>query len=211
MHSYTSKSLREAAKFSAAVAALFLIAALYCLHWLHSRGAFGNGTVECPIHLESGSSITVHFSVPYRGDHDIEIWYPRNASGDVEKDVRQIFGKMTLRTDGSLVEQKVLPVDHGRSDRGGSAMVLSTGPMEPRNDYSLSLEIDRIPPDLARSQGVVRTELEHLYPLIFWQVEFACMCFLLISLFCLFLSVRWWRSAARAEGDQQDDVVARST
>jgi hypothetical protein len=196
---HAPKSVREAVKLSGGLAALFLVGALYCIHWLSSHGAFGKTTVDYPINLQNGSSIIVHFSVPYRADYDIGIWYKRNASDDGEKNVRQIVGRMTLRTDGSLVEQKALPVDHGRSDRDGSAMVLFTGPMEPRNDYSLSLEVDRVPPALVRSQGVVRIELEHLYPLIFWQVEFAVLCSVLISLFCLLMSVRWRRATTRAE------------
>jgi hypothetical protein len=60
---------------------------------------------------------------------------------------------------------------HGRSDRDGSAMVLFTGPTEPRNDYSLSLEIDRIPPDLAQSQAVVKVGLVSDYYLFFFVSE----------------------------------------
>lgn len=203
-HSDASKSLREAAKFSALVAALFLIAAWYCLHWAYNRGAFTNVPVERPIRLESGSSTTVQFSVPHWGDRDIEIWYPRNASGDVSKDVGQIFGKMTLHTDRSLVEQKALPVDHGRSDRDGSAMVISTGPMRPGNDYSLLLEIDRMPPDLARSQAVLKVELVSDYYLAFFSVEVVSALLLLAASSCAFLSVRWWRTIARAGGDRTE-------
>ena len=194
-------SLREAVKFSAAVAALFLIVALCCLHWLYSRGAFGTAPDEHLVNLKAGSSINVPLSVANRGDHDVEIGYSRNASDDVSQDLTRIFGKATLRSGGFLVAQVELPVLHTRSDRDGSAMVLFTGPMEPRNHYELSLQIDRIPPDLARSQAVVKTELEHLYPLIFMQVELEMVGLLLIASLCLFLSIRWSRAAARVEGD----------
>lgn len=203
-HSDASKSLREAVRFSALVAALLLIAAWSCLHWAYSRGAFTNVPVERPIRLESGSATTVHFSVPHWGDRDIEIWYPRNASDDVSKNVCRIFGKMTLRTDGSLVEQKALPVDHSRSDRDGAAMVISTGPMAPRNDYSLLLEIDRMPPDLARSQAVVKVEPVPDYYLVFFQLEVVSALLLLAALSCAFLSVRWWRTIACAGGDRTE-------
>jgi hypothetical protein len=194
---YPSKSLREAVSFSVAMAVLFVIAAWCCLQWAYSRGAFTSATVERPIHLESGSSATVHFSVPHRGDRDIAIWYPRNATGDVGKDVCQIAGKMTLRTDGSLVEQKALPVDHGRGTRESAAMVLSAGPMEPGNDYSLLLEIDHMSPDLARSQAVLRVELVRDYYLFFLQLEFASALLLAGAFLSALLSLRWWRVAGR--------------
>ena len=100
VHSYPSRSLREAVRFSTVVAALFLIAAWYCLHWAYSRGAFGRAPVEHPVNLKAGSSIAIEFSVPYRGDRDIEIWYPRNASDDVCKDLDGILGKATLTLRG---------------------------------------------------------------------------------------------------------------
>lgn len=196
VHPRTFKSLREAVKFSAGIAALFLTASFGCLHWAYSRGAFGAATVECPIRLENGSSINVHFSVPNRGDHDIEIWYPRNASDDVGKDVRQIFGAATLRIGDAPVAQFPLPVDHGRSYRDGSAMVLFSGPMNPRNDYILVLRVDSIPSDLAGSQAIVRVPLVADYHLLFLELEGTGVLMLLAGVFCAFLSVRWWRSVS---------------
>ena len=203
VHSYTSRSLREAIKFSSAVAALFLIAALFCLYWLYNNGAFGSAPVEHPVDLKAGPSINVHFSVPYRGGRDIEIWYPRHASDDVNEEVRQIFGEMTLRTDGSLIEQKVLPVDHFRSDRDGFAMVIFTGPMEPRNDYSLLLQVDRIPQSLANSQARVKVEITFDYYSIFLQLELVVTLLLLATASCAFLSVRWWRASVPSDYREQ--------
>ena|ERR1700736_4419779 len=199
-----SKPLREAVVFSGAVAALFLIAGLCCLYWAYNRGAFGAARVEHPVNLKVGSEITVHFLVPSKGDHDVEIWYPRNASDDVNNDLGRMLGKATLRTGDAPVAEIELPVKHTRSDRDGAAMVVFTGPMEPRNDYSLSLQIDRIPPGLARSQAEVKVELDPLYYSIFLQVELEAAALLLLALSCVVLSVRWWRAATRAAGDQEN-------
>lgn len=221
--------MREAVKFSTVVAVLFLIAAWYCLQWAYSRGAFGRVPVEHPVNLKAGSSSAVQFSVPYRGDRDIEIWYPRNASGNVCKDLDGILGKATLTLRGkedvpgifgegplhrppeTAVAQFPLPVYHHSSDRDGCAMVLFTGPMEPRNDYNLLLQVDGIPQSLAESQAVVKVKLVSDYYLFFWQVKLLGALLLLAALSCAFLSVRWWRAAVRAGGDQKDDVVNSKT
>lgn len=211
VHSYTFKSLREAVKFSAAVAALFLIAALCCLHWAYSRGAFGAAPVEHPVNLKAGSSINVHFSVPNRGDHRIMIWYSRDASDDVSKNLDGIVGKATLRIGEDLVAQFPLPVYNHSCDGDGCAMVLFIGPTEPRNDYSLLLQVDRIPQSLAESQAAVKVELVSDYYLLFLELELVAALLLLAALSCAFLSARWWRAAARAGGDQNDDVVDSKT
>ena|ERR1039457_4308263 len=204
VHSFTFKSLREAVKFSAAIAILFLITAWYCLHWAYGRGAFGTTPVERPVNLKAGSSVDVHFSVPNRGDRDVEIWYPLNASDDVDKDLRGISGKAALRIGENLVAQFPLPVDHSRSYQDGRAMVLFTGPMESRNDYSLLLQIDHIPQSLVESQATVKVKLVSDYYFLFLELELVGGLSLLAAFLCAFLSVRWWRAAARAEGDQKE-------
>jgi hypothetical protein len=181
--------------------------------------------VERPVNLKAGSSISVHFSVPYRGDRDMEIWYPRKASDDVCKDLDGILGKATLTLRGkedvpgifgegpsrrppeTRVAQFPLPVDHHRGDADGCAMVLSTGPMEPQNDYSLLLQVDSIPQSLADSQATVKVELVSDYYLLFLELELVGILLLLAALFCAFLSVRWSRAAARARGNLKDDAV----
>lgn len=190
MSSSLSRKQGKKGIFAAAGAVLFVTLSLGCWYWLVSRGAFSNTMVECPIRLESGSSRVVRFSVPTTGDHDIGLWYRRDASNDVGKDVRQISGRATLRSGDSIIDEKALPVDHGRTDANGSAMIIFTRPMVRRTDYSLSLEITGIPPKLATSEGFVRTDVDHLYPLVFSQVEFASGCFFLISLGCLAMSLR---------------------
>jgi hypothetical protein len=90
-------------------------------------------------------------------------------------------------------------------------MVLFTGPMEPRNDYNLLLQVDGIPQSLAESQAVVKVKLVSDYYLFFWQVKLLGALLLLAALSCAFLSVRWWRAAVRAGGDQKDDVVNSKT
>lgn len=192
-----AKRLREAVKFSAVLAALFLIAACYCLHWAYSRGAFEAASVKHPVNLKAGSSIQLHFSVPKRGDHELKIWYSRNASDDVGKDLDKIFGKATLRVGNALVEEVPLPVSHQASTRDGSAMVLSTGPMDPRNDYSLLLQIDGIPPSLSQSQAMVKVELAPYYHLLFLELEVMAALSFLAALSCTFLSVRWWRATSQ--------------
>jgi hypothetical protein len=82
-------------------------------------------------------------------------------------------------------------------------MVLFAGPMEPRNDYSLLLQVDRIPQSLAESQATVKVvELvsdDHLL----LELELVGALLLLAALSCAFLSVRWSRAAARAGGDRK--------
>jgi hypothetical protein len=195
-------SLRESVRFSAAVAAGFFVAALFCLYWAYSRGAFGNTTEEHLVNLKAGSSINVPLSVANRGDHNVEIRYSRNASDDVSKGLVEIFGKATLRSGGSVVAEVALPVDQTTSDPDGSAMILFTLPMNPQNHYELSLQVDRIPLELERSQAVVRTELDRLYPLIFLQVEVAIIVLLLMAMLSIFFSIRWWRAVHACEGNQ---------
>jgi hypothetical protein len=195
------RSIREAVKFAAAMAAVFLIAALCAIQWLHHRGAFGTARDEHPVNLKPGSAIQVPLSVSSSADHDVAIWYSRTLSDNLERKLDGILGKATLRSGENIIAQAELPVDHTLSDQDGAAIVLFTVMMEPKNNYTLSLQVDRIPPDLTRSTAVIKTELEHLYPLIFWQVEFAATLFLSIALFCMFLLIRWWRAAAAGGHD----------
>jgi hypothetical protein len=86
-------------------------------------------------------------------------------------------------------------------------MVLSTGPMEPQNDYNLLLQVDSIPQSLADSQAMLKVELISDYTFLFLELELVGALLLLAALFCAFLSVRWSRAAARARGDRKDDDV----
>src|ERR1700730_4380107 len=108
MHDSTKRSiasLRESVRFSAAVAVCFFVAALFCLYWAYSRGAFGAALAERSVNLKAGSSVNVPFSVPNKGDHDVEIWYPRSASDDVSKNLQEIFGEATLGVGDASIAQ----------------------------------------------------------------------------------------------------------
>jgi hypothetical protein len=60
------------------VAALLLFAsALYCFYWVQSRGGFGRSPIEIPVRLEEGRSLSVAFSVRERGEHYVELQYPK--------------------------------------------------------------------------------------------------------------------------------------
>ncbi len=193
-----AKSLREAVKLSAAIAMLFLGATLSCLYWAYSRGAFGATAFEYPVYLEDSSSVNVHFSVTEKGDHDVEIQYSYDASEKVRKvhkDLEQISGKAILRTGGVVLAYATLPVEHERFTNGFGSMILFTRAMEPRTDYDLELEINRLPSTFAGSQGTVRVELDPTYYLIFPQLALLAVWLLLLGLLCTFVSIRWWRVA----------------
>lgn len=194
-----AQSLREAVKLSGAMAALFFIASFGCWYWAYSRGAFGIGPDEHLVNLRPGTTIDVRLSIRNRADHDVEISYSRDVADD-GKHLWDIEGKATLRYGHCVIAQAKLPVDHSRSTRDDVAMVLFTVAAQPRNDYVLSLEIEQIPPELARSPAIIRTEIEHLYYLIFWQTELAALGLLLIASLCVFLSIRW-RATVKGNSD----------
>ena len=105
---HCERCLREAVKFSGAVAALLVVAVFCCVGWLYNRGAFAASRVERNANLRSGSSTDVYLSVPNSGDHEIQIWYPRSASDDVAKAVSEIFGTVTLLNAGAPVQRDAL-------------------------------------------------------------------------------------------------------
>jgi hypothetical protein len=193
-----SRTLREAATFSVAVAAIFLLAASSCLVWLHNRGAFGAATVERAINLKTASPIDVHFSVPKIGDHDIAIWYPRTSSQDIARDLSAIYGKVTLFNGDAPVQKIELPTGHTRCGRDGCAMIVFRGPTAPRNDYSLLFEVDRMPPALVESAAVLKVELAPEYYMSFLVGEVGAAILLVLALLSGFLAIRWWRSAVNS-------------
>lgn len=196
-------SLRQAATLSAGIATLFILGSFGCLYFVNSRGAFGSRLDEHVAELKPGSVVDVQLSPSTRGDRDVEIWYPRHASDDISKAVTEISGKATLRSDGFLITEVNLPVIHTQSDRDGVGMVLFTEALEPRNHYKLSLQIDRMPTELAGVRAVVKTEMASMYPLIFWQIEGLAMALFVVASLGAFLSIRWWRVAASPQPDQQ--------
>jgi hypothetical protein len=102
--------MSKSVKLSTTVAFLLFATALYSWHWAQSRGAFGAVPVEAPIRLEEGASTKVPFSVVERGNHDVEIQYPSDASEDVDKGLYGISGKANLTSSGAGVVQARLPV-----------------------------------------------------------------------------------------------------
>ena len=171
------------------------MAASSSVAWLHNRGAFGASTVEHAINLKTGSPVTVHFSVPKIGDHDVSIWYPRRISQDIGRDLSTIFGKVTLFNGDAQVEKIELPTGHTRCDSDGCAMIVFRGPTTPRNDYSLLFELERMAPGLVHSQAVLKIELAPDYYMSFLIGEVGTAILILLTLMSGFLAARWWRAA----------------
>jgi hypothetical protein len=172
------------------VALLLFASALYCLYWMQSRGAFSRAPIKIPIQLTEGASASVRFVGVEKGDHYVEIEYPADASKDVRYDLERIVGNVSLSSHGMVVARAILPMRHGTYANGRHAMILFTVPTKPRTEYVLSLEITRIPADLAGSQGDVKVELDPHYNLIFPQTELLGVLLVVLGLFCLVPGIR---------------------
>jgi hypothetical protein len=177
------------------MAALFLTGALCCLYWSYSRGAFGNASVMQALNLAPASAIEAQFSVPYKGDHDLLIWYSGTQSTIQCDDLDAIIGKAVLRVGDALIIELTLPVRHHRFEADGCAMVLWTGPMEPKVRYSLVIETDRMPESLAKLQANLKIDPVADYSFLFLSLELFGAVLFLAALSCAIFSVRWRRAA----------------
>lgn len=195
MYSTPSKLLREASQFSAGLAALFFTGALCCLYWSYSRGAFGNASVMQALNLAPASAIEAQFSVPYKGDHDLLIWYSRTQSMTQCDDLNAISGKAVLRIGDAVVTELALPVRHHRFEADGCAMILWAGPMEPEVRYSLLIETDRIPESLAKLQANLKIDPVADYSFLFLSLELLGTVLFLAASNCAIFAIRWRRAA----------------
>jgi hypothetical protein len=171
---------------------MFLAVAFCCLWWLHSvGGCFGVDPVERAASLRNEALVEVRFSPSAKGEQSIGIWYPRNASSDVSNDLNKLFGRANLLVGGNPVAEILLPTYHTSCDHDGCGMILFTGPMTSRSDYSLSLKIDRMPQALEQFQAVVKIELTPEYHSLFFTIECLAAVLILAAFSCAYLSISW--------------------
>lgn len=193
------RSLKEAIWFSLSIAVLFLAGALSCVGWAYSRGAYGPAFVAYPANLSPGSSTTARFSVPYKGDYELQIWYFRKQTALTCDELDGIVGKATLLKGNGIVEELSLPVRHHVGDKDGCAMILLTAPMEPAIEYSFVFQIERMPEKFARVQATVKAEHPAEYNYLFLLLEGVAAVLVLGSLVCTLFAVRWWRIIQAAQ------------
>lgn len=173
------------------LAILLLAGTGYCLYWTYSRGGFGTTPVEVPIQLQEGGSTSVRLRAGERGEHHFEITYPANRLARVGRDhLRRISGKATLACDEKIIAEVELPVGYGTYRRGEETAILFTIPTKPGIDYVLSLQIDRLPLELAQSRAKAVVELDAHYNLLLWQIELLGVLLLVVSLLCIFPRIR---------------------
>ena len=79
-------------------------------------------------------------------------------------------------------------------------MVVLSEALIPGNEYTLVLQIDDIPENLAQSQAEVRVEINPDYYMLFLELEVVGAVFVLAALCSAVLAVRWSRGSAGNEG-----------
>jgi hypothetical protein len=200
------RSLKEAIWFSLSIGVLFLTGALSCVSWAHSRGAYGSAFVAYPAKLASESSTTARFSVPYKGDYELQIWYSRKETALTCDDLDGIVGKATLFNGNGIVKELSLPVRHHTGDGDGCAMILLTTPMEPAAEYSFVFQIERMPEKFARVQATVKAEHPAEYNYLFLLLDGVAAVLVLGSVICTFFAVRWWRIVRAAPPDHGNQL-----
>jgi hypothetical protein len=173
-----------------AIGILLLVGCAYAWYWIYSRGAFKDQAVEAPITLQQGAPTNVRFFVAEKGDHNVEIDYPSDASRDVGRSLARLSGRATLMRAGEIIAQVPLPSGSLTGSKGHSAMALFTISTEPSDQYSLSLDIHQIPQDLAGSRAIVRVYRHWGYGFIFLELEWLAMVSLLAGMFCIFPAIR---------------------
>lgn len=193
-----SKLLREASYFSAGVTVIFLAAASWCLYWMSSRGAFGDTSVTRALNLAAGSRQEAEFSVPYKGDHDVLIWFGRTQSMAHCDDLDAIDGKALLRRGDALIVELALPVRQHRFDADGCGMLLWTGPMGPELSYRLVIEPERLPESLAKLQASIRIDPTAEYSSLFLSLQLLELALVLAAANSAILSVRLRRATKLA-------------
>jgi hypothetical protein len=188
---FNKMRMRRYVKSWTALALLLFAGAVYCFSWLYTRGAFGRSPIEIPVRLEEGRSLSVTFSVRERGEHYVELQYPKARAHDIDRELNAVAGKATLTSDGRPVARVNLPVGHP----GIYSPVLFALPMEPHRDYRLSLEFAHVPPALKDVQPVIKVWMDPHYNLIFPQLELLGALLVVLTLFCLLPGIRHqaWR------------------
>jgi hypothetical protein len=109
--------MRRSIKFWTVALLLFADAA-YCFSWLYTRGAFGRSPIEIPVRLEEGPSLSVPVSVRERGEHYLELQYPKAGANDIDRELNAVAGKATLTSGGRAVARVNLPVGHPSKHSG---------------------------------------------------------------------------------------------
>jgi hypothetical protein len=181
------------------IAAAFLFAGvLYIWYWAYGHGGFSSKGVEIPIEIVQGRSVNVRFSVPEAGDHYVMIAYPKGEVDPRGKALEAITGKAILSLGGTLLTETELPVDHQTSTRDYDAMVLFTLPTEPYKQYTLSLQITRLPPALIAAHPAMRVELDGHYMFIVWQVELLGFLMVVAAILCGIPVVRRIRTKSKS-------------
>ncbi len=168
------------------LALLLLAGAVYCFYWLYGHGAFGTSPIEIPVHLDEGSRLSTSFYVSEKGQHYIELQYPKVATYDIDRELDAIAGKATLTSHGGFIARANLPVGH----RGFYSMVLFTLSMEPHREYHLSLDVARLPSALKQARPTIKVWVDPHYNLIFPQIELLGVLLVVLALFCLVPGIR---------------------
>src|SRR6266566_897331 len=169
-----------------AIGILLLICSSYCWYWLHNHGGFGAAPTEIPVRLEEDSSVSVPFSVRERGEHYVELQYPKSRGSAIHTQLDAIAGKATLTCDGRLIAHVNLPVGHQSSD----SMVLFELPLEPHRDYRLALEVAHLPDALKETRPTIKVWTDPHYNLIFPQIGLLGVLLGVLAPFCLFSGIR---------------------
>jgi hypothetical protein len=148
----------------------------------------------------------VRFSVPYRGDYELQIWYSREQTALMCDELDGIVGKATLLNGNGIVEELSLPVRHHVGDKDGCAMILLTAPMEPAMEYSVAFQIERMPEKFARVQATIKVEHPAEYNYLFLLLEGVAAGLVLGSGVCILFAVRWWRMVRAAQSDHGNQL-----
>lgn len=184
------KGRNQSSKLCISLGLLLLAAAAYTLYWVQSRGAFGTSPIEIPVHLDEHSSLSVSFSVFEKGDHYIEMQYPRAATYDVRRQLDAITGKATVTSRGGRVAEANLPVGRQTGNQRFGAMVLFALAMEPHKDYRFLLEVAHLPPALKQARPTIKVYMDPHYNLIFPQIELLGVLLVVVALLCLLSGIR---------------------
>lgn len=140
------------------IALLLLAGSAYCWSRARERTTQAPVNVEAPIHLTDGSVLNIPLTIPPGRACEAEIQYPKSASADVWKDLRELKGTAILTNNGKVVAEAAMPTN------GGSGYPLSAGTTLFRfksveeGQYSLSLKVDHIPIGLANVEGKVKIQ-----------------------------------------------------
>jgi len=140
------------------LASIFFVAAGICtLCWAVGRGGLPLRSIEAPLRLADGESLTFRFSMIQSSNHYVEIAVP-DTSADLRSALLEISGNVRLMADGQSLTQTDLP-SSVRHTQGNAAVVVLEFHSSPLTPYTLVTKLNRVPEAVAGKEGKVKVEL----------------------------------------------------